>query len=160
LSYPTPRPLNYLVQIDLPDLLLHLYGRVLIPPAVWQELDQPEAPASVRDWVRKKPEWIEIKDAAAPPDPGLEGLDPGERAAIQLAEEIRADLLLIDEKLGARLSRQRGLKVIGTLGVLVQAARRGLVDIDNALARLERTSFRHTPSLFEQVRRAARAQSP
>ena len=55
----------------------------------------------------------------------------------------------MDEKLGVRLARQRGLAVTGTLGVLVQGARRGLVDIDEAIARLEATNFRCRPELFE-----------
>ena len=51
-------------------------------------------------------------------------LDPGERDAIQLAKEEHADLLLMDERLGVRMALRRGLMVTGTLGVLVQAARR------------------------------------
>ena len=68
-----------------------------------------------------------------------------------------ADLLLIDEKLGVRLARQRGLKVIGTLGVLVQGAERGLVDIDATVDHLRATDFRCTPQVFEQAKRQVRA---
>ena len=62
------------------------------------------------------------------------------------------DLLLTDEKLGVRLARRRGLKVIGTLGVLVQAANHRLVDINVAVERLQTTDFRCTPQLFEQTK--------
>jgi predicted nucleic acid-binding protein len=82
----------------------------------------------------------------------LPELDPGEREAIQLALEAHADLLLMDDKLGVRLARRRGLKVIGTLGVLVQGAKQGLVDITAAVERLPTTDFRCTPQLFEQVK--------
>ena len=58
----------------------------------------------------------------------------------------------MDEKLGVRLARRRGLKVIGTLGVLVQAANHRLVDINVAVERLQTTDFRCTPQLFEQVK--------
>jgi predicted nucleic acid-binding protein len=86
-------------------------------------------------------------------------LDPGERDAIQLAQEEHADLLLMDEKLGVRLARQRGFAVTGTLGILVQAARRGAVDIDEAIARLGATNFRCRPELFEKARQRARERS-
>jgi predicted nucleic acid-binding protein len=49
----------------------------------------------------------------------------------------------------SRLARRRGLKVIGTLGVLVQGADHGLVDINVAIERLQTTDFRCTPHLFE-----------
>jgi predicted nucleic acid-binding protein len=75
----------------------------------------------------------------------LPELDPGEREAIQLALEAHADLVLMDEKLGVRLAGRRGLRVIGTLGVLVQGATHGLVDINVAVERLQTTDFRCTP---------------
>jgi predicted nucleic acid-binding protein len=71
----------------------------------------------------------------------LARLDPGERQAIQLAKQEHADLLLIDEKLGPRIARERGLAVTGTLGVLLQAAERGLIDIEQALTDLRATDF-------------------
>lgn len=58
------------------------------------------------------------------PDTQL-GLDPGETAAILLAEEIGADLILIDERAGRAVAESRGIAVRGTLGVLVQARATG-----------------------------------
>jgi predicted nucleic acid-binding protein len=149
-------PLNYLIQIELSELLCNLYDRVLIPAAVLQELKHIESPPLVRTWLQDIPAWIEVQDVQPRPDPTLDDLDPEESAAIQLAQEIRADLVLMDEKLGVRRARDRGLNVAGTLGVLVQAAKLGLVDIDKAVARLEKTSFRCTPELLERVRRAGK----
>ena len=80
----------------------------------------------------------------------------GEREAIEVALEAHADLLLMDEKLGVRFARQQGLKVIGTLGVLVQGAERGLVDIDATVDQLLATDFRCTPRVFEQAKRQVR----
>ena len=54
-------------------------------------------------------------------------LGEGEWEAILLAEQTRADLLLMDEKPGRRIAEGRGLQVIGVLGVLVQAKRQGLI---------------------------------
>ncbi len=148
-------PLNYLVQIHCEELLPTLYERVLIPAAVIEELTNPQTPAIVRSWLRQPPEWLEIREVRSPSDARLAGLGPGEREAIQLAQEEHADLLLIDERLGVKLAKQQGLEVTGTLGVLLQAARSGLVDIDAALQVLQGTDFRHTPQLLERVKRSA-----
>lgn len=92
-----------------------------------------------------------------PVDPELTRLDPGERQAIQLAKRAHADLLLMDERLGVRIARAQGLAVTGTLGTLLQAARRGLVDIDRALTDLRATDFRCSDRVIEEVRRQAKA---
>jgi len=70
-----------------------------------------------------------------------EELDPGERAAIALAEKIRADLILIDETDGRTEALRRNFRVTGTLGVLRAAAVEGLVDVRSVLNRLAATSF-------------------
>src|SRR5207302_2076665 len=99
------------------------------------------------------PSRIEVrKIAGLPSSHDLESLDRGEWEAIQLAKEIKANLLLIDERLGVRIAREQGFTVTGTLGVLVEAARSDLISIEEALIRLARTSFRRTPDLFAQTR--------
>jgi predicted nucleic acid-binding protein len=148
-------PLNYLVRIECAELLPALFDRIVIPSAVLRELGDPDAPPAVRQWVGSRPEWLEIREIQGPPPPALLAeLDAGEAEAIQLAAELRADLLLIDERKGTSLAQREGLEVTGTLGVLLQAARSGLVDLDAALGRLQRTGFRATPELFARVRRA------
>ena len=146
-------PLNYLIQIDCQELLPALYERIIVPKAVFEELTDARTPAVVRNWADDPPQWLEIRGVHSPLDAALAGLDSGEREAIQLAQEEHADLLLMDERTGVKLARRRGLAVTGTLGVLTQAALRGLVNIDAALSRLEVTDFRCTPQLLEQVRR-------
>lgn len=79
-------------------------------------------------------------------------LDAGEREALALASELKANLLLIDERPGTLAARRLGFRATGTLGVLIEAAQAGLILIDQALARLEATNFRRTPDLFDQVR--------
>lgn len=59
----------------------------------------------------------------------------------------------MDEKLGVRIAREQGLAVTGTLGVLLQAARRGLVDVERALTDLQATDFRCSRRVMEEVRR-------
>jgi predicted nucleic acid-binding protein len=78
------------------------------------------------------PEWIEFKRMAFAPDPELSLLDPGEREAIQLAQEQHADLLLIDERRGRIEAKRRGLATTGALGVLLASAERGIVDAETS----------------------------
>lgn len=66
-------------------------------------------------------------------------LDQGEAEAIELAKELRADLLLIDERKGRRLAAEEGVPVIGLLGVVLLAKRRGLIPSARALMEALRT---------------------
>lgn len=77
-------PLRYLVLIEEAVLLQKLYGRILIPQAVWTELQQPQTPEPVRDWIRDAPPWAEMVPENAPPIPQQvsRALDPGEQAAM------------------------------------------------------------------------------
>lgn len=149
-------PLNYLIQIHCEHILPALYVRVFVPTAVVQELDHPRTVPAVRDWLAHMPSWLVVRDVAFEADPELARLDPGERQAIQLAKQEHADLLLMDEKLGVRIAREQGLAVTGTLGVLMQATRRGLVEIERALAELHATDFRCSARVMEEVRRQAK----
>ncbi len=150
-------PLNYLIQIDCDHVLPALYERVFVPAAVVEELHHPRTPAAVHTWLAHKPSWLVVEQVDEPVDPQLARLDPGERQAIQLAKRAHADLLLMDERLGVRIARANGLAVTGTLGTLLQAARRGLVDIERALADLKATDFRCSDRVIEEVRRQAKA---
>ena len=82
-------------------------------------------------------------------DPLLERLDRGEQDAILLAESFKAERLIIDDLEGRREAANRGLPVIGTLGILAEAARRNLLDLPQALAALQATNFHVAPDLIE-----------
>ena len=144
-------PLNYLVLIDQPHLLPQLYGRVLIPQAVYDELQQERTPAPVRAWVANRPAWLEVRQASVPLDSELEELDRGEREAIALALELQADLLILDDRDARVEASRRNLVVIGTLRVLEDAAQLGLVDLPRALLRLQQTTFRASPYLVRAL---------
>ena len=90
-------PLNYLVLIGQVEILPALFERIFVPQTVRNELRQNEAPESVRRWIAAPPSWLEIVPTEqVNGDPELLRLDEGERAAILLATQIGADLLLIN----------------------------------------------------------------
>ena len=142
-------PLHYLVLIGQIELLAELYGGVTVPTAVHGELLHPAAPEPVRGWANVPPAWLTITPTPACEDPQLGKLDAGEAAAITLALTLPADLVLMDERAGVAAARARALNVIGTIGVLDQAARAGLIDISEAVSRLKATNFRHRPALLD-----------
>jgi predicted nucleic acid-binding protein len=142
-------PLHYLILIQQERFLPVLYTRVVIPPAVHQELLRSETPEVVRQWLAQPPGWLTIQ----PPQHGLDAaafpkLGAGEREAIPLAQELPDAILLIDDHDGRAEATRRALDVIGTVGVLEAAAIRGLIDLPPVLARLQATTFHASPRLF------------
>jgi predicted nucleic acid-binding protein len=144
-------PLNYLVQIEAVDLLPRLFERVSIPPAVVAELQHPGSPEVVRRWAQSPPTWLEVRPLTNPPL-GLK-LGLGEVEAITLALELKATTVLIDDRRARKAAADRGVNVMGTLAVLVAAGQHGLIDLDDALAKLMATSFRVHPSVLADLRR-------
>jgi predicted nucleic acid-binding protein len=142
-------PLCYLVLIDEIDLLSQCFSQVLVPRAVIAELLHDDAPAAVRAWASDLPAWICSMESPLMAATGMEKLQAGEQAAILLAEFMKADVILLDEKAARRIAAGRGLRVTGLLGVLSNAATRGLVELAPAIDRLRTTSFRASPSLLK-----------
>ena len=139
-------PLISLGAIGRLDLLHDLFDEISIPPAVLQEVRS----------VDISPEtWIVPREVDNPPlSQALESeLDRGEAEAIALAIELRADLLLMDERRGRRLASRLGLKVLGVLGILVDAKRIGLIEkIEPVLVELrDKAGFRISTALYERA---------
>lgn len=144
-------PLNYLILIEEVDILTKIYGKVVIPRAVQEELLRSSAPLAVRKWMSQSPSWLEVRSPTNAPDPSLASLDPGERDAITLAAELCADRLIVDELRGRYEAQKRGIPVTGTLGVLREAAVLGLLDLRNAVKRLETTNFHIAPEVLAHL---------
>lgn len=144
-------PICYLLLIDCIDLLPQLFGRVIIPEAVADELAAPKSPAILQNWIAQPPDWLEIQGAIAIADAAVAELDPGEREAILLAESIEADLIVLDDMAARRIAAKRGFVVTGTLGVLEQSARLGSIDFAAAVERLQQTTFWASSSLIQSL---------
>ncbi len=142
-------PLCYLILIGEIDLLPKLFDQVLAPAAVITELLHEDAPEMVRCWAASLPSWLSVLHDSARSTAGMEKLQVGEQAAIWLAESINANIILLDEKSARRVAVDRGLRVTGTLGVLGEAASRGLIDLPTAIDRLRKTNFRYSPALLK-----------
>jgi len=119
---------------------------------VRDELAHPQAPETVRKWIDVPLLWLEARSPTGrSAHKELEALDEGERAALLLAIFLSADLLLVDDRAGARVARRMGLRVTGTLGLLQFAAERGLVDLADTFESLKRTNFRCRQEIMDRL---------
>ena len=121
-------PLINLARIDQLDLLPRLYGELLIPEAVWEEVVIEGAGQPGADEV-KAATWIKIQAVA---NRSLaralrQELDAGEAEAIILALEVEAELLLMDERVGREISQHLGVRYTGLIGILIEAKHKGLI---------------------------------
>ena len=124
-------PLIYLAWLGQFDLLRQLYGRVVVPAAVWEEVAMRggNLPGAGELRAAVQAGWVGIETPAKPLTAeemaGAE-IDLGEVQAIALARE-RGTVLIIDDLDGRLLARRLGVEVTGTIGVLVRAKRQGLI---------------------------------
>ena len=139
-------PINYLALIGEIEVLSKLWSKVIIPDAVWHELQHPLTPPRVKSWVDSHPGWLEIRSPLdLSPRPFLQ---LGESQAISLAVEVRAPILL-DDIDARRVAKTENLSVFGTIGVLELGAMAGLLNLEEALRALQSTNHRNTPELIE-----------
>ncbi len=71
-------PINYLILIKEVDILPKMYGSVVVPQTVREELVRASAPQLVRSWVDHLPIWLEVRSPVAVPDSSLAKLDAGQ----------------------------------------------------------------------------------
>lgn len=143
-------PLNYLILIDQINVLPLLFGTLQIPQAVADELADEGAAQSVRDWIAKPPLWLQITQVSyARIERVSARLDWGERAAIALAQQLGADLLLIDERMGRQVAAEENVPVAGLLAVLAEAVHLEWVAPAEVIAALRQTTFRASPQLYK-----------
>jgi predicted nucleic acid-binding protein len=145
-------PVNYLLLIGEIAILPRLYGQVLIPLEVLAELSDADALPEVLQWVQLRPTWLQTRQVrTVDDDPALWQLDPGERAAILLAQQEAGALLLIDDAAGRSEATRRGIPSTGTLGILRAAAIRQLLDLPTSLKNLAATNFRVSQRLIVEL---------
>lgn len=139
-------PLQYLHQIRQLDLLPALCGSVIVPSAVVDELavgrraglDLPDPTLLA---------WAVIRTpTSAPVLPLVNDLGLGETEVLALALEIPGATAILDDGLARKIARARGIPIVGTLGLLVQAKARKLVErVGPMMDQLEARGFRLDP---------------
>lgn len=146
-------PLIALARIGALNLLPGVYGDIVIPVAVRDEIMNPDRKRTGTvsfanaDWLRTEPvsEQSTLRLLH-------DNLDSGEREAIALALEREAGVLLIDEALGRRVAGSHGLTITGTLGVLLLAKEEGLIDeVAPVVDRMVSTGFRIGDALYQSI---------
>lgn len=117
-------PLISLLKIKRIGLLEKLFGEVVIPQAVFTELTVDIRFAEEAE-VIKNEKFISVKEVSNMASVNIlkraTGLDQGESEAIILSDEIQADILLMDEAKGRKISDQMGIHIMGTIGILMVA---------------------------------------
>lgn len=142
-------PVNYLILSGYIDLVRQLYGSLILPASVRGELLHPKAPSAVRQWASVLPSWVSVRGALELSR--FSELGPGEREAITLALELKADYLLIDETFGRTIATAQSIPVKGILGVLEDAADQHLIDLNEAVGRLKTTSIFLSDEIVKRV---------
>jgi predicted nucleic acid-binding protein len=145
-------PIVTLLGIGQLELLKNLYGQIIIPESVAKEVEQGKgkrfyADLSQLDWIKIQ----SIKETALF-QYLLNDLDEGEAAVITLAQELNAQLLIIDERLGRRHAQLKGFVCIGTLGLLLKAKEKGFIpSIKPLLAKMQTNGIWLEATLIEQI---------
>ena len=151
-------PIVYLSSINQLGLLKKLFKEVYIPNAVKQELLSGSKDSfGVKEIKTEK--WIKprkIKNKLAK-EYLLTDIDNGEAEVIILAEELKTDTLIMDDKLGRKIAKLRDIKVTGTLRILIAAKEKGLlVEVKPLIKRLKENGFWISDDVYEAILKEAK----
>jgi predicted nucleic acid-binding protein len=149
-------PLNYLVLVGVQEILPNLYGSILVPDQVIDELKHAGTPAVVSQWASHLPDWIEVRLGDSSRFPTL---DVGEAAALAMAIGEHARLL-VDESEARSMAGSFGVSVIGTVGIVAEAHLKSLLDFDTTIQALAATNFRAHANVISTVRQGILARQP
>ena len=119
------------------DLLADLYGEVRVPRVVYDEVviqglvrGAPDAFTVRLFWQRKMWPIVDVSEVVLSAYTPQATLDPGETRVLALAQTLTNPLVLLDDEVARAEARRLGLDIRGTLGVIVQAYRKGLLSFD------------------------------
>lgn len=151
-------PIITLMKMGHLDILKRLYGKVLIPNAVYMELTGNEKFVTEASQVIDS-DFLEVdkvdNEVAVMILQEVSGLDAGESEAIVMANNRKADLLVMDEHKGRSVAKKMGLPITGTIGLLLKAFDEGMLtvgDIEECIEKLKETNVRISEGLFDIMR--------
>jgi predicted nucleic acid-binding protein len=129
------------------EILHFLFGNVVIPQAVQNELQDPDGSIRSPNIRIDQLNWLTIQTPQFITT--YQGLNPGETEAIALAKELHANLLIMDEKAGRKIAAREGIETVGTIGILEMAAESGLIDLASSFQQLKDLKFHVTTRLLD-----------
>jgi predicted nucleic acid-binding protein len=138
-------PLRYIIEIDKAHILETIFGKIIIPEKVAEELQGSKTPQQVRDWMKTPPAWLEVQHADLSLFTPQRKIHDGEREVFALAIELKADAVLLDDKGALTEAKRLNLRVIRTFAIFENAATMVLLDLSQTVAAMRRTSFRFPP---------------
>ena len=150
-------PIICLMKIKRLDLLEELFGEVLIPDAVFRELTTNVTFKEEADIV-KSSEFIKVSSIQNRKSleilQAASGLDAGESEAIILADELKSDVLIIDERRGRKVAQNLGIAITGTIGILIQAYHEKILseeEVKSCFEYLKNSSIRLSDTLIQEA---------
>jgi hypothetical protein len=121
-------PLILLAKIGQLDLLARLYSEVIVPDAVWTELQAKPGHETQQIEALIQASVLHRRQASSQHLSRVSSdLGRGEQEAIALAIQLQAGLVILDDQEGRRIARQESLSITGTIGVLIEAREKGLL---------------------------------
>ena len=142
-------PFMALSSTDRLSLLPKLFTTVHVAESVARECAQ-GGPIKVPDL--RGLEWVRVLPNPQQHQSGLWMLDAGERDTLELAIERHAELVIIDERIGRNVAEYLGLRITGTLGVLLKARQQRLIlSFRDEVAAMRREGIHYHPRLIDRL---------
>jgi len=143
-------PLIAFARIGELTLLERIVHHVTLPETIWDEVTavttHPRAEAI------GQATWITVRTVTSVPADLLALLDRGEVEVIALAEALRAQEVLLDERAARAIAITRGLPVIGTTGLWVRAKDHGFIPaVRPFLSRMQAEGIRYSQRFIETL---------
>jgi predicted nucleic acid-binding protein len=144
--------LFYFHRVGLFELFKKLYGHIIVPEAVKNELMEGQTQGEDVPQLEKYP-WVEIRSVSMPRYLQLiADLGPGESEVLALATNHPSALVVLDDKLARRIADMQGFRLTGTAGILLKAKKSGLIpELKPVINKLLDLDFRLKPELVKEI---------
>lgn len=151
-------PLINFAAINRLDILQAVFGKVIIPQAVYKETTDSDFANSQTIIQATNSDWLQVCSLTLEMNNPLPELDAGEREVIALALERREHRVLLDEKRARQVAQDMGLQVIGTIGTLLLAKNKQVIPRVAPLldAMIDIARYWVNKSLYEEVLQQAK----
>jgi hypothetical protein len=147
-------PLIAFARIGELELLRRVVDQLIVPQAVWEELTAATNRAGAAEI--QNAAWIGARAVESVSPDLLQLLDRGEAEVILLAELIDADEVVLDERAARAVALSRGLRIVGTAGLLVRAKHRRLIPtIRPLIERMQIEGIRYSDRFVAELLRQA-----